>query len=1019
MLKTTRCVLVTVLGIVLVFGCDPSAQICSNESITIARQIKDKLMEILKTTTQLDYLRNAFSADSDLIRYEEIDGKKLLKDAQLKLETILKNKTDAVDKIADFVRQKSPGRLEQARDPPTCSYLLAKDRDMEKKINLTYYEEFKARVNLTETIIHFPVDVYEFSNEIKSAIHLTDGLDQVFVKNYERDKFIFAQYFGSTSGLLRYFPAYSWLLPNNQTDLYDCRFRSWYIEAAGQPRDVVFLMDTSGSMYGWALRVAKYTAKTLLQIVSDKDYVAFYTFNLTTQSLSCYPQLERARLKYINHLYEEIDKIDAIGASNFSIALNTAFDVLENSARNNKTCDCQRSIIIFSDYVREEYVELLKKRNPDGKVRIFILAFGAPNQGDTTKLEKIACANNGYFSKVYDYGDVVPAISNILAVFGQPLSLNTANIQATWSTVYYEYDRQNFVMTVGKSVVLDHDPNSQREPFLGVAAIDVDIPQMKNIMTGMFSGIMYAFMINNNVILHPRMVPIDDYTEKPDMDINEMEITEDPEKIKEIARSMLNRNTGSIVTRSLVYFKNTISGRENYQNTEYFFTSLDGYPFSIGIIVPESERQEIKVDISNKALDKTLVMEAIQKEVPGRLRWKKYPLCTKNLTDTIKPVLTKAEKAELEADPCYPDRYSTMAAEVLLTQNISDWWQSEKFRNWTRAEVCNFNEHCILDAYLVTNAGIIRTYRNMSNDSVVMDPVEMQPFIHSRKGIPANTLLVSLLGKDEEENGSRYFNISYSLGIAKESEIVQPLSVGVKVQLKALRYFIDVARKKRKATITLLDENAFTIFSTDEEYEPTPIERFYDKTSNVTNFILNESSFYYQYQVKDCQKLCKKTIPQVESSARSYLSPLRSVTKFMSSIWKLFVFFISDLFLDKGTANHRRATYVMCCEDEKTYFRNFSNTAPLEGTVDCGGICKKNVTLSPLPNTNVLLVIDNNPDCVCQRQKRTKSSYINELCENNHISQWRSDLSQQVCFEKFESNTTRTESKWKCSNTPP
>ena len=65
------------------------------------------------------------------------------------------------------MRQKSPGRLEQARDPPTCSYLLAKDRDMEKKINLTYYEEFKARVNLTETIIHFPVDVYEFSNEIK------------------------------------------------------------------------------------------------------------------------------------------------------------------------------------------------------------------------------------------------------------------------------------------------------------------------------------------------------------------------------------------------------------------------------------------------------------------------------------------------------------------------------------------------------------------------------------------------------------------------------------------------------------------------------------------------------------------------------------------------------------------------------------------------------------------------------------------------------------------------------------
>ncbi|KAL5257739.1 hypothetical protein ACHWQZ_G012604 [Mnemiopsis leidyi] len=743
MLKTSRCVLVTILGMVLVFGCDPSAmQICNSRSVKIAQDITDRLMEILGKTTKLDYLKEAFSADSDLIRYEKINGTKLLKEAQSKLETILKNKTDAVDKIADFVRQKSPGRLESARDPPTCSYLLAKDSSMAEKINLTYYEEFKVEVNLTETVIHFPVDVYEFSKEIKSAIHLTDGLDQVFIENYERDKFIFAQYFGSTSGLLRYFPAYYWGSTTNETDLYDCRFRSWYIEAAGQPRDVVFLMDTSGSMYGWALRVAKYTAKTLLQIVSDKDYVAFYTFNKTTQSLSCYPQLERARLKYINHLNDKIDTIDAIGASNFSIALNTAFDVLEQSARDNKTCDCQRAIIIFSDYVREEYTELLKRRNPDGRVRIFILAFGAPNQGDTSKLEKIACANNGYFSKVYNYGDVVPAISNILAVFGQPLSLNTASIQASWSTVYYEYDRQNFVMTVGKSVVLDHDPNSEREPFLGVAAIDVDIPQMKNIMTGMFSGIMYAFMINNNgvVILHPRMVPIDDYAEKPDMDINEVEITEDPEKIKEIARSMLNRTTGSIRTRSLVYFKNTISGRENYQDTEYFFTSLEGYPFSIGIIVPESERQEIKVDKDNKLLNKTLLMEAIQREVPARLRWKRYPLCTKNLTDTIKP-LSKAEALELETDPCYPDRYYTMAAEVQLTQPVSDWWQSSQFRRWSTS-VCQNYEHCIQDAYLVTNAGITRTYREMSNDSVVMDPVNMQPFIHSRKGIPPNTLLV-------------------------------------------------------------------------------------------------------------------------------------------------------------------------------------------------------------------------------------------------------------------------------------
>jgi hypothetical protein len=61
---------------------------------------------------------------------------------------------------------------------------------------------------------------------------------------------------------------------------------------------------------------------------------------------------------------------------------------------------------------------LIKRRNKDGRVRIFILAFGAPNKGDTSKLKKIACDNKGYFSEVYNYGEVVPAISNILDVFG-------------------------------------------------------------------------------------------------------------------------------------------------------------------------------------------------------------------------------------------------------------------------------------------------------------------------------------------------------------------------------------------------------------------------------------------------------------------------------------------------------------------------------------------------------------------------------------------------------------------------
>ena len=74
-----------------------------------------------------------------------------------------------MDSIADFVREKNPLKTqeEKPRDPPTCGYLLAYDSEMPKKINLTYYKEFNAKVNLSETVIHFPIDVYEFSGEIK------------------------------------------------------------------------------------------------------------------------------------------------------------------------------------------------------------------------------------------------------------------------------------------------------------------------------------------------------------------------------------------------------------------------------------------------------------------------------------------------------------------------------------------------------------------------------------------------------------------------------------------------------------------------------------------------------------------------------------------------------------------------------------------------------------------------------------------------------------------------------------
>jgi len=62
-------------------------------------------------------------------------------------------------------------------------------------------------------------------------------------------------------------------------DLYDCRLRSWYIEAANSPKDVVILMDVSGSMTGQRKDIAKHVVYNILDTLGTNDFVTIFKFH--------------------------------------------------------------------------------------------------------------------------------------------------------------------------------------------------------------------------------------------------------------------------------------------------------------------------------------------------------------------------------------------------------------------------------------------------------------------------------------------------------------------------------------------------------------------------------------------------------------------------------------------------------------------------------------------------------------------------------------------------------------------
>lgn len=75
---------------------------------------------------------------------------------------------------------------------------------------------------------------------------------------------------------MRQFPASKW--QTEPVDLYDCRLRSWFMEAATSPKDIIILLDGSGSMTGQRLDIAKHVVNTILDTLGTNDFVNIFTF---------------------------------------------------------------------------------------------------------------------------------------------------------------------------------------------------------------------------------------------------------------------------------------------------------------------------------------------------------------------------------------------------------------------------------------------------------------------------------------------------------------------------------------------------------------------------------------------------------------------------------------------------------------------------------------------------------------------------------------------------------------------
>ena len=325
-------------------------------------------------------------------------------------------------------------------------------------INRTQDENFKSvqRINRNRSTVQVPINVFKQDIAINMTAYWTEALDEQFKRNYDADNELFWQYFCSTQGLFRRYPAAYWSVPGGK-DFFDCRLQTWYIMAAASPKDVLILLDTSGSMTGLRLEIAKKLIEFILDTFTDNDFFNILTFANTVQYLlhneTAYTNTfiqagKENKLKFKQRLnaFKNTSQQAKLAAP-----LEKVFDLFRDESLERSGCN--KMIMIITDGHADDVDDLFAKYNGDKRIRVFSFKIGR-DMTDPSEIKKLACANNGEYYHVVTLTDINEHVYEYIPVLSRPMALSGVR-ETTWSNVFIGYLDKELKIAVARPAFRD------------------------------------------------------------------------------------------------------------------------------------------------------------------------------------------------------------------------------------------------------------------------------------------------------------------------------------------------------------------------------------------------------------------------------------------------------------------------------------------------------------------------------------------------------------------------------------
>uniref|UniRef100_A0A8C2ZRD4 Calcium channel, voltage-dependent, alpha 2/delta subunit 1a n=1 Tax=Cyclopterus lumpus TaxID=8103 RepID=A0A8C2ZRD4_CYCLU len=521
-------------------------------------QMQKELITLTDTASGMDNLIQIYHKHRPHFSVETNDARHLVATAAGNIEKLLFKRSQAL-KVSDGTE--TPASLVFFLSP----FLQLNETEEVKGRKNRYLPDdfemdpdFKRLVSYNTTAVHIPTDIYEGSTIILNELNWTEALEDVFRKNKEEDPSLLWQVFGSATGLARYFPASPWTDSSNladKIDLYDVRRRPWYIQGAASPKDMLILVDASGSVSGLTLKLIRTSVSKMLETLSDDDYVNVVYFNdKAMYAAACFANLVQANVRNKRMLKDAVQNITAKGTTNYRGGFELAFEQL--AQMNVSRANCNKIIMLFTDGGEERAEEIFQKYNPK-QVRIFTFSVGQHNY-DKGPIQWMACANKGYYYEIPSIGAIRINTQEYLDVLGRPMvKADRRAKQVQWTNVYLDALELGLVIT-GTLPVFNKtntgSKKSQNQLILGVMAIDVSLEDIKR-LTPRFTfgpnGYYFAIDPNGYVLLHPNLLPrTAKFHESVTLDFLDAEL-ENPFKV-EIRKQMIDGQTGNYTMSTLV-----------------------------------------------------------------------------------------------------------------------------------------------------------------------------------------------------------------------------------------------------------------------------------------------------------------------------------------------------------------------------------------------------------------------------------------------------------------------------------